>query len=39
MSFELYEEYDIRTFFKSLKLVALAESLGAWKALCAIPHQ
>ncbi len=37
MSFELYEEYDIRTFFKSLKLVALAESLGGVESLVCHP--
>lgn len=37
MSFELYEEYDIRTFFRSLKLVALAESLGGVESLVCHP--
>lgn len=37
ISFELYENYDIKTFFKSLKLVALAESLGGVESLVCHP--
>jgi cystathionine beta-lyase len=37
ISFELYENYDIRTFFKSLKLIALAESLGGVESLVCHP--
>lgn len=37
ISFELYENYDIKTFFRSLKLVALAESLGGVESLVCHP--
>ena len=37
MSFELYENYDIRKFFKSLRLIALAESLGGGESLVCHP--
>lgn len=37
ISFELYDKYDIRKFFKSLKLVALAESLGGVESLVCHP--
>lgn len=37
MSFELYENYDIRKFFKSLRLIALAESLGGVESLVCHP--
>lgn len=37
MSFELKEEYDIRTFFAYLQLVALAESLGGVESLVCHP--
>ena len=37
ISFELYENYDIKKFFKSLKLVALAESLGGVESLVCHP--
>lgn len=37
LSFELKEDYDIRTFFASLKLVALAESLGGVESLVCHP--
>ena len=37
ISFELYENYNIRKFFKSLKLVALAESLGGVESLVCHP--
>lgn len=37
ISFELYENYDIRVFFKSLKLIALAESLGGVESLVCHP--
>lgn len=37
MSFELYENYDIRKFFKSLWLIALAESLGGVESLVCHP--
>ena len=33
ISFELKEGYSINRFFESLKLIALAESLGVWKAV------
>ena len=36
-SFELYEKYDIRKFFKSLRLIALAESLGGVESLVCHP--
>lgn len=37
ISFELYENYDIKTFFKELNLVALAESLGGVESLVCHP--
>ncbi len=37
VSFELTEEHDIRTFFKALRLVALAESLGGVESLVCHP--
>lgn len=37
ISFELYEAYDIRKFFRSLKLIALAESLGGVESLVCHP--
>lgn len=37
LSFELHENYDIRVFFESLKLVALAESLGGVESLVCHP--
>ena len=37
ISFELYENYDINKFFESLKLVALAESLGGVESLVCHP--
>ena len=37
ISFELHENYDIRRFFKSLKLIALAESLGGVESLVCHP--
>jgi cystathionine beta-lyase len=37
ISFELYENYDIRKFFSSLGLVALAESLGGVESLVCHP--
>lgn len=37
LSFELYEEYDIRRFFDGLGLVALAESLGGVESLVCHP--
>ncbi len=37
ISFELYENYDIRRFFKSLRLIALAESLGGVESLVCHP--
>ena len=37
ISFELYENYNIRKFFKSLKLVSLAESLGGVESLVCHP--
>lgn len=37
ISFELYENYDIRKFFKSLRLIALAESLGGVESLVCHP--
>lgn len=37
ISFELDEKYDIRKFFSSLKLVALAESLGGIESLVCHP--
>lgn len=37
ISFELYENYDIKQFFSSLKLIALAESLGGVESLVCHP--
>lgn len=37
ISFELYENHNIKKFFKSLKLVALAESLGGVESLVCHP--
>jgi len=37
ISFELHEGYDIKKFFSSLKLVALAESLGGVESLACHP--
>ena len=37
ISFELTEEYDIRKFFKALRLIALAESLGGVESLVCHP--
>ena len=37
ISFELYENYDIKKFFSSLRLVALAESLGGVESLVCHP--
>lgn len=37
ISFELYPNYDIKKFFSSLKLVALAESLGGVESLVCHP--
>ena len=37
ISFELYENYNIKKFFKSLKFVALAESLGGVESLVCHP--
>ena len=37
ISFELTEGHDIRTFFRSLQLVALAESLGGVESLVCHP--
>ena len=37
ISFELFEHYDIKKFFKSLKLIALAESLGGVESLVCHP--
>lgn len=37
ISFELKENYDIKTFFSSLKLIALAESLGGVESLVCHP--
>ncbi|MBR1584926.1 MAG: PLP-dependent transferase [Clostridia bacterium] len=37
ISFELYENYDIRAFFKALRLIALAESLGGVESLVCHP--
>lgn len=37
ISFELYENYDIRVFFKSLRLISLAESLGGVESLVCHP--
>ena len=37
ISFELHEGYDIKKFFSSLKLIALAESLGGVESLACHP--
>lgn len=37
ISFELYENYDIRKFFSALQLIALAESLGGVESLVCHP--
>lgn len=37
ISFELHENYDIRVFFKSLRLISLAESLGGVESLVCHP--
>lgn len=37
ISFELYDNYDIKKFFSSLKLIALAESLGGVESLVCHP--
>lgn len=37
ISFELYENYDIKKFFSSFKLIALAESLGGVESLVCHP--
>ena len=37
ISFELYEGYNIKKFFSSLKLIALAESLGGVESLVCHP--
>lgn len=37
ISFELQDQYDIRAFFKNLKLIALAESLGGVESLVCHP--
>ena len=37
ISYELYENYDIRKFFRSLRLIALAESLGGVESLVCHP--
>jgi len=37
ISFELTEKHDIRKFYKSLKLIALAESLGGVESLVCHP--
>ena len=37
LSFELEDGYDIRKFFSSLKLIALAESLGGVESLVCHP--
>lgn len=37
ISFELYENYDIKKFFSSLKLIELAESLGGVESLVCHP--
>ncbi len=37
ISFELKKNYNIRTFFKSLRLIALAESLGGVESLVCHP--
>lgn len=37
ISFELYDTYDIRRFFSSLRIIALAESLGGVESLVCHP--
>lgn len=37
ISFELQEQYDINTFFKSLRIISLAESLGGVESLVCHP--
>ena len=37
ISFELYENYNVKKFFRSLRLVALAESLGGVESLVCHP--
>lgn len=37
ISFELHENYDIRAFFKALRLIVLAESLGGVESLVCHP--
>ena len=37
ISFELYENYDIKKFFKGLQLISLAESLGGVESLVCHP--
>lgn len=37
ISFELHENYDIKTFFESLELIMLAESLGGVESLVCHP--
>lgn len=37
ISFELKKEYDVKKFFKNLKLIALAESLGGVESLACHP--
>lgn len=37
ISFELYENYDIRAFFENLRLITLAESLGGVESLICHP--
>ena len=37
ISFELYENYDIKKFFKALQLISLAESLGGVESLVCHP--
>lgn len=37
ISFELYENYDIKVFFESLQLIMLAESLGGVESLVCHP--
>ncbi|MPN07089.1 Cystathionine beta-lyase [bioreactor metagenome] len=37
ISFELHPDYDVRVFFRSLRLVTLAESLGGVESLVCHP--
>ena len=37
ISFELHNDYDINTFFRSLRLITLAESLGGVESLVCHP--